>query len=179
MTHSYFAEMGGFVFDEGKESPRTITSYEFLRLCEKGRITNPLITAKQIEALSKSDALGKAVFMLQLVWFMLQVVVRGWMDLAITLVELDTVCMAVLALLYIFFWWDKPHQPDCPHIFYQTEEAKIYSKEKLYGSHYQAMTSIVLDGPVLQVESMEGRAQLYVDASNRPLGLHIQTKNEP
>ncbi|KAF8433196.1 hypothetical protein L210DRAFT_3355512, partial [Boletus edulis BED1] len=57
---------------------------------------------------SKSDALGKAILTLQLFWFMLQVVVCSSTCLAVTLIELDTVCMAVLSLLVLFLWWDKP-----------------------------------------------------------------------
>ncbi|KAF8127434.1 hypothetical protein EV363DRAFT_1266966 [Boletus edulis] len=118
MTHSFFADMGGFLYRDDKGVSRTIDSREFLRLCKANEIANPVITAKDIKGRSKSDALGKAILTLQLFWFMLQVVVRGSTGFAVTLVELDTVCMAVLSLLVLLLWWEKPLRPDCPHIFY-------------------------------------------------------------
>ncbi|KAN0084429.1 hypothetical protein V8E55_007933 [Tylopilus felleus] len=118
MTHSFFAEMGGFAYRDDEGEPRTIKSLEFLELCEADKIANPVITVQEIKDKSKSDALGKAILVSQLLWFMLQVVVRGSRGLAVTLVELDTVSMAALALLVLWLWWEKPYRPQCPHIFY-------------------------------------------------------------
>ncbi|KAF8551311.1 hypothetical protein OG21DRAFT_296564 [Imleria badia] len=120
MTHSLFAEMGGFIYRGNQGSLRKIHSLEFLELCEENKIANPVITAKEIKDKSKSDGLGKAILALQLLWFTLQVVVRVWNRLAITLIELDTVCMAVLTLLLLFIWRDKPLRPGCPHVFYSS-----------------------------------------------------------
>ncbi|KAF8414474.1 hypothetical protein L210DRAFT_3467189 [Boletus edulis BED1] len=124
MKHSFFAEMGGFLYRDDKGVSRTIDSREFLRLCKANEIANPVITAKDIKGRSKSDALGKAILAPQLFWFMLQVVVRGSTGLAVTLIELDTVCMAVLSLLVLFLWWDKPLRLDCCHTFYSPREVK-------------------------------------------------------
>ena len=118
MAHSFFAEMGGFVYHDEEGNSRTIDSEEFLKLCQENKIANPVITFKQIKAMSKSDALGKAFLALQLFWFTLQVIVRGSHGLAVTLVELDTVAMAALTFLVLWFWWEKPLRPECPHIFY-------------------------------------------------------------
>ncbi|KAF8137217.1 hypothetical protein EV363DRAFT_1317134 [Boletus edulis] len=108
-AHSFFSEMGGFVYCDDKGDLRTIGSLEFLELCEANKIANPVITVKGIRDKNKSDTLGKAILALQLLWFMLQVVVRGSTGLAVALVELDTVCMVVLSLLVIFVWWDSTH----------------------------------------------------------------------
>ena len=118
MAHSFFAQMGGFVYHDEEGNSRTIYSEEFLKLCQVNKIANPVITVKQIKAMSKSDALGKAFLVLQLFWFTLQVIVRGSHGLAVTLVELDTVAMAALTFLVLWFWWEKPLRPECPHIFY-------------------------------------------------------------
>lgn len=131
MTHSFFAEMGGFVYRDKRGNLRKIKSLEFLDLCEANRIANPLITVKEIRDRSKSDALSKTIFAVQLVWFALQVVVRCPCGLAVTLIELDTVSMAVLSLLVIWFWWEKPHRPECPHIFYSPRDVNIDA-----GMHY-------------------------------------------
>ena len=125
MTHSFFAEMGGFVYRDDQGGLRTINSLKFLELCRENKIANPLITVKEIKDRSKSDAIGKAILATQLFWFALQVTVRGSSGLAVTLVELDTVCMAGLSLLVLFFWWNKPLRPECPHIFYSPLEVKV------------------------------------------------------
>ena len=125
MTHSFFAEMNGFVYRDDRGGLRAIHSLEFLELFEANKIAIPVITAKEIKDRSKSDAIGKAILATQLFWFALQVVVRGSSGLAVTLVELDTVCMTALSLFVLFFWWKKPLRPSCPHIFYSPQEVKV------------------------------------------------------
>ncbi|KAI9453587.1 hypothetical protein HD554DRAFT_2031830 [Boletus coccyginus] len=127
MTHSYFAQMGGFVYCDDEGSLRTIDSHEFLELCEANKIANALITIQEIEDKSKADAVGKVILAFQLLWFTLQVSVRHFSSLTVTLVELDTVCMAVLFLLLVFFWGHKPLCPECPHIFYSHQRSQTDS----------------------------------------------------
>jgi len=126
MTHSFFAEMGGFVYanrdDEGTFKLVTMDSLKFLELCEEDKIANPMIMVEDIKDKSKSDTLGKAILAVQLLWFTLQVAVRVQQRLTVTLVELDTVCMAVLTLLLLLIWKDKPLRPERPHIFYSPQE---------------------------------------------------------
>ena len=122
MMHSFFAQMGGFYYCNEDGSAVAIDSVEFLRRCEKGEIANPVITEDEIRDKSKSDALGKVILALQLIWFALQVAVRHFKGLAVTLVELDTVCMSVLTLIFLFFWRKKPHRTQCVHIFYAPKD---------------------------------------------------------
>ncbi|KAI9567948.1 hypothetical protein HD554DRAFT_1991439, partial [Boletus coccyginus] len=87
MTHSYFAQMGGFVYCDDKGSLREIDSREFLELCEANKIANPLITVQEIKDKSKADAVGKVILGFQLLWFTLQVSVRHFSGLTVTLVD--------------------------------------------------------------------------------------------
>ena len=125
MMHSFFAEMGGFVYRDDQGHLHTIKSLEFLQLCKANKIANPVITVKDIKDKSKSDNLGKAILTIQLFWFTLQAVVRHSKGLAVTLVELDTASLAVLSLFILFLWWGKPLHPECPHIFYLPQEIKV------------------------------------------------------
>ena len=125
MMHSFFAEMGRFVYCDDQGHLRMIKSLEFLQLCEANKIANPVITVKDIKDKSKSDNLGKAILAVQLFWFMLQAVVHRSKGLAVTLVELDTASLAVLLLFILFLWWGKPLRPECPHIFYLPQEIKV------------------------------------------------------
>lgn len=108
--------MGGFIYRDDKGNLRTINSREFLEPCEANKIANPVVSAGEIKDKGKSDALVKVILIVQLLWFTLQVVVRGLRGLAITLVELDAVSMAALTLLDLWLWWGKPYRPQRPHI---------------------------------------------------------------
>ncbi|KIJ14627.1 hypothetical protein PAXINDRAFT_115673 [Paxillus involutus ATCC 200175] len=119
-THGFFALMGGFVLQDGVE--QTALGHRYyspdLQLLKTKEIMNPRISEKQISGRSKSDGLGNALLVLQLSWFILQVVARAANKLAITLLEIDTLALATLSLPLFFFWWSKPMAPECHHIFY-------------------------------------------------------------
>ncbi|KAF8836775.1 hypothetical protein BDN67DRAFT_936345 [Paxillus ammoniavirescens] len=116
-THGFFAIMGGFIIQDGAQRELFNTQYDIGRL-RNGKFVNPKITKEEIRDRSKSDALGNAILVLQLSWFILQVIARAANHVAITLVEIDTLALAALSLPLFFFWWSKPMAAACPHIFY-------------------------------------------------------------
>ena len=122
-THSYFVLMGGFALQDD-EGTREIRFDTFLSLVDAGDIVNPVVTKDEIKDKSTSDALAKAILIVQLSWFVTQVAARLINHLAVTLVELDTVCMALFTFPLIFFWWRKPCCPQYPHIFYKRNASK-------------------------------------------------------
>ena len=122
-THSYFVLMGGFALQDD-EGTREIDFRDFLSLVDAGDIVNPVVTKDEIKDKSTSDALTKAILIVQLSWFVTQVAARLINHLAVTLVELDTVCMALLTFPLIFFWWGKPRCPRYPVIFYTRNTSK-------------------------------------------------------
>ncbi|KAF8834545.1 hypothetical protein BDN67DRAFT_914757 [Paxillus ammoniavirescens] len=117
-AHGFFTLMGGFILQDGREKELLSTRGALERLRD-GKIVNPKITKKEIRDRSKSDGLGNALLVLQLSWFILQVIARSANNLAITLVEIDTLALATLSLPLFFFWWSKPMAVECPHIFYK------------------------------------------------------------
>lgn len=108
-----------------------IHALKFVELCEEGKIMNPLVSEDEIKDRSKSDTVSKAIFTIQLLWFVLQVIVRHFIGIAVTLVEIDTVCMAVLAVFYLLLWWDKPLRAKCPHVFHERMDNLVFSQEEL------------------------------------------------
>ncbi|KIJ08018.1 hypothetical protein PAXINDRAFT_89486, partial [Paxillus involutus ATCC 200175] len=116
-THGFFALMGGFVLQDGTRRTVLRTRGDLHRLKDK-RIINPTITKSEIKDKSKADGLVKALLILQLSWFIIQVSARGANHLAITLLEIDTLAMAAMNFPVLFFWWDKPMAPQYPHTFY-------------------------------------------------------------
>ena len=119
--------MGGFALRDDKGT-REIGIDEFLSLVDAGNIVNPVITEGEIQDKSASDALAKTILIVQLSWFMTQVAARFINHLVVTLVESDTVCMALLTFPLVFFWWGKPHCSRYPHIFY-TRNVKSDTEE--------------------------------------------------
>ncbi|KIJ14013.1 hypothetical protein PAXINDRAFT_13134 [Paxillus involutus ATCC 200175] len=120
-AHGFFALMGGFLLQDGTRRKLLKDTYDLECLRDEG-IVNPKITKEEIRDRSKSDGIGNAVLVLQLSWFILQVIARGANDLAITLVEIDTLALAVLSLPLFFFWWSKPMAVERPHIFYISKQ---------------------------------------------------------
>ena len=117
MIHSHFVLIGGFALRDDT-GIKEIGIDTFLRHVQAGDILNPVIMEDDIKDKSTSDGLAKAILIVQLCWFATQIVVRLVNHLAVTLVELDTVCMALFTLPLIFCWWKKPRCPGRPYIFY-------------------------------------------------------------
>ena len=121
MTHSFFAGMGGFVFDtEDAEcppyiagSPRLIlTAQGIAKLAEHGHLPN--IPETLIADKSKANFVAKLLATLQASWFLVQCVARWKAHLTITLLELNTLAHVICALLMYLFWMNKPydiHEP--------------------------------------------------------------------
>ncbi|KIJ17546.1 hypothetical protein PAXINDRAFT_9491 [Paxillus involutus ATCC 200175] len=118
-THAFFTLMGGFVLQDGMQRTQlAIQDVSDLEHLRNGRVANLNLTEEDINEKSNSDSLGKAILVLQISWFILQIIVRGANNLAITLLELDTLAMAVLSFVLFSLWWRKPMAPERPHIFY-------------------------------------------------------------
>ena len=121
MTHSFFAGMGGFVFDTEDAdyppyipgSPRLIlTAHGIAKLAEHGHLPN--IPETLIADKSKADFVAKSLAVLQASWFLGQCVFRWKEHLTMTLLELNTLAHTVCALLMYLLWMNKPydvHEP--------------------------------------------------------------------
>jgi hypothetical protein len=66
------------------------------------------ISENEIKDRSKGDALAKTIVLIQLIWFLTQIIVRRVLQLPITPLEITTVAyIAVSGILY-GIWWKKP-----------------------------------------------------------------------
>ncbi|KIJ12356.1 hypothetical protein PAXINDRAFT_83098 [Paxillus involutus ATCC 200175] len=118
-SHGFFVLMGGFVV-HAEGGGRLLKTPEDLQHPMGDGLIHPYawITKEEINDRSKSDGLGNTLLVLQLSWFILQVIAHGANGLAITLVEIGTLTLAALSLPLFFFWWSKPVAVECPHILY-------------------------------------------------------------
>ncbi|KAG1722789.1 uncharacterized protein EDB91DRAFT_1273197 [Suillus paluster] len=108
VVHGFFAWTGGFMLYVANKPRATLTPDELLQFVRGGSVDMLVITEADIEDRSKSDILSKGITVLQLVWFVLQLVTRYVQNLSITLLEIDTLAVAALTCIAYRLWWKKP-----------------------------------------------------------------------
>lgn len=150
LTHGFFAWMGGFVLYVNNEPRATLTPDELLRFVRKGYVEIPVITEADIEDRSKGDGLYKCIAILQLVWFIIQLIVRTAQGFPVTLLEIDTLGVAALACIAYAFWWKKPKDIRRPYIVHWNSEATDPSLcGNLENNYYYSHTRRSLVRPLL------------------------------
>jgi hypothetical protein len=115
VTHGFFAWMGGFMLYVNGKPQATFKPRELKCFIHEGSVKMPIIIEADIEDRSKGDALSKGIAILQLLWFILQLVAQYIQNLLITLLELDTPALAALAGIAYGLWWKKPKDIRCPY----------------------------------------------------------------
>ncbi|KAG2357370.1 hypothetical protein BDR07DRAFT_1612543 [Suillus spraguei] len=128
VTHGFFAWMGGFMLYVNDEPRGPLTPDELERFVDEESVEMPVIAEEDIEDRSKGDALSKGIAILQLAWFVLQLVARYVQNLPMTLLELDTLAVAALTCIAYGFWWKKPKDVGRPQVVYWKNTASPPSK---------------------------------------------------
>jgi hypothetical protein len=118
--------MGGFMlYDVDRKPYHTLQPDEVLELIHKGCIDAPTLTAKWIRDRSKGNVISKGLIMLQVAWFVLQLITRAIYHLETTQLEAGTLAFAVLNFLTYAVWWNKPLDVQCPHpVYWKSTESK-------------------------------------------------------
>ncbi|KAJ8596181.1 hypothetical protein M405DRAFT_782083 [Rhizopogon salebrosus TDB-379] len=117
-THSIFVLMGGFMLYVDDEPYHTLSFDNFLKMSQSGHIDVPKLTANQIRDKSKGDMISKGLAILQIAWFVLQLISRKIYHLETTQLEAGTLAFAVLSFITYAMWWNKPLNVQCPHPVY-------------------------------------------------------------
>lgn len=100
-----------------------LTFDAFKKLLVEDLIDFPTITTDEINDRSKGDAFSKGIVLLQLTWFVVQMITRTEQGLAVTEPEVTTAALAGLNSVMYVFWWSKPRDVRCPVVI-QTKGAK-------------------------------------------------------
>lgn len=148
MTHAHYLQMGGFrVHCTGEERTHipfkfgyrtrqdgvhevTMSLEAFEKLLSLDLIDFPLITREEIEDKSRRDAASKAISLMQLVWFILQIAARARQHLAVTELELTTAALASFGIVMYLLWWHKPIDVLCPTIITTKDAEKRQCQRK-------------------------------------------------
>ncbi|KAG2353826.1 hypothetical protein BDR07DRAFT_1431835 [Suillus spraguei] len=117
-THSFFVLMGGFMLYVDDKPYHTLQPDQLIELIREECIDAPVLTEKQICDRSKGNAISKGLIMLQVVWFVMQLITRPIYGLNVTQLEVGTLAFAVLNFLTYAVWWNKPLGVQCPHPVY-------------------------------------------------------------
>ncbi|KAG2340255.1 hypothetical protein BDR05DRAFT_984127 [Suillus weaverae] len=151
LTHGFFAWMGGFVLYVHGEPRATLTPNELERFVRKGYVEMPVITEADIEDRSKGDGLYKCIAILQLAWFVVQLIARTAQGLPVTLLEIDTLGVVAMACIAYGFWWRKPKDIRRPYIVHWNSEATDPSlcASNLENNYYYSHTRRSLVRPLL------------------------------
>ncbi|KAG1731261.1 hypothetical protein EDB19DRAFT_1912560 [Suillus lakei] len=125
-THSFFVLMGGFMlYDADRKPYHTLQPDQLLKLIGAGCIDAPTITENQIRDRSKGNVISKGLIILQVAWFVLQLITRAIHHLETTQLEAGTLAFAVLNFLTYAVWWNKPLDVQCPHpVYWKSTESK-------------------------------------------------------
>ncbi|OAX33705.1 hypothetical protein K503DRAFT_804158 [Rhizopogon vinicolor AM-OR11-026] len=136
-THSFFVLMGGFMlYFEGKPY-HTLSPDQLLDMINTGSIDAPILTANQIQDKSKGNVISKGLVILQVAWFVLQLISRAIYHFETTQLEAGTLAFAVLSFITYAAWWNKPLNLRCPHPVYWTS-TKSRLEEYDFHDYYPA-----------------------------------------
>ncbi|KAG2071817.1 hypothetical protein BDR04DRAFT_1097835 [Suillus decipiens] len=124
-THSFFVLMGGFMLYVDGKPYATLPHDHILELIRGKCIDTPTLTADQIYDKSKGNAISKGLIMLQVAWFVMQLITRAIYHLETTQLEAGTLAFAVLNFLTYAVWWNKPLNVQCPHpVYWKSAESR-------------------------------------------------------
>lgn len=99
-------------------------SFKTLKELFNNRILDfPIVSKNEILDKCGKDAFSKTIAVLQLTWFILQIIARVGQNLPITELELTTAALASLNIAMYISWWSKPNDILCPTVI-QTRDFK-------------------------------------------------------
>ncbi|EIW81937.1 hypothetical protein CONPUDRAFT_18021, partial [Coniophora puteana RWD-64-598 SS2] len=112
LTHSFFAYMGGFMLYRGSERCGIVTAQHIHAELKRSppRIGPIDITKEEINDMSKLNVLSKGVAIIQILWFVTQLIARNALSFSITPLEIGTMAFGLLSVLTYVLWMCKPYQ---------------------------------------------------------------------
>lgn len=105
-----------------------LTTRTLKKLLSENLVRFPTITEDEINDRSKGDALSKGIAILQLAWFIAQIITRAAQGLVISELELTTAALAGLNSVMYIFWWSKPRDVRFPVVIRTKCVDEILSK---------------------------------------------------
>ncbi|PKK44595.1 hypothetical protein CI102_11309 [Trichoderma harzianum] len=176
LTHSYFANMGGFVIrgkptkEQKHHDPYHLNGDLIYQLRDAEHIEKlPTITEEEIKDKSKGDIFVKLIALGQIIWSTIQIIARAVRRLPVSPLEVAVVAFAISAVFIYGLYWNKPQRVGVTQTIQlknnnmQNERAKlerstIYSKTVLF----EGLLSLL--GIEIETETLPG-APISLDSA--------------
>ncbi|KAK0760915.1 hypothetical protein N5P37_005854 [Trichoderma harzianum] len=117
LTHSYFANMGGFVIrgkptkEQKHHDPYHLNGDLIYQLRDAEHIEKlPTITEEEIKDKSKGDIFVKLIALGQIIWSTIQIIARAVRRLPVSPLEVAVVAFAISAVFIYGLYWNKPQR---------------------------------------------------------------------
>ena len=108
MSHAFFADMGGFILHTRDWVPFPIDAKQLHYLIMKGHVRFPTLNERKIKDRNKVDRILRLLTLIQILWFVLNILDRAVQRLAITCLELTTAAFIVCSVGISLCWFHKP-----------------------------------------------------------------------
>ena len=114
LTHTQFAFADGFWTRTSAGKPSPCDAKKLCQLIENGAIDGPSISKAELMSRGKSDWSVKLIAVLQIIWFVVQTLVRAIQHYQTTVLEIITVVFAFCSVLIYGFSWHQPQGLEYP-----------------------------------------------------------------
>ncbi|KAF2397100.1 hypothetical protein EJ06DRAFT_482490 [Trichodelitschia bisporula] len=138
--------MGGFCLQTPDGSRYRLDVDQFLTLVEARNIPLPDVSERDIGDRSKADWLLKTLTIVQVLWFVVQVIGRAIQHLPVTPLELMTLAYVSYALVIYGAWFTKPKDVLTPFVLRVDKVPEIYPRIERHPEKCQ------LNGPPYSIE---------------------------
>jgi len=114
LTQMQFACSGGFCIRTSSGQELSCSATQLLALIEKGDIDSPPIPEEELRSRGKSDLVIKIIAILQIIWFIVQTLVRAIQHYHITALEIVTVAFVLCSVFIYGFSMCQPQDVEFP-----------------------------------------------------------------
>ena len=114
LTHILFALTEGFWIRPIRGSDKVCKADELTKLIESGAIKGPSISEEELKSRGKSDWIVKLVAVLQIIWFVVQTLVRAIQKYQVTALEIMTVGFVLCSIFTYGFYRHLPQDVEYP-----------------------------------------------------------------
>ncbi|KAL9623848.1 MAG: hypothetical protein Q9160_001840 [Pyrenula sp. 1 TL-2023] len=112
MGQAFFVTMGGIIVKTPELGAQHFTAEGILTLAKVGLLPN--LSDKDVKDRNKADSIAKGLVVIQLSWFLLQVLSRLVSGLPVTLLEAHTSVNVGFTTLIFALWFKKPYNVQYP-----------------------------------------------------------------
>ena len=147
MTHMLFACADGFRIRTLEGSISKCSLQKLQGMISKGAIEDPPILEEELKGRSKADWTVKIIAILQILWFLIQTLIRTIQHYHITALEMLTVAFIICSMFIYGFSFQKPQDVEFP-IFLEVHDtlrdpSQITPSRKVIARSHHAVTQRV------------------------------------